>query len=323
MSASANKVRDSQKPPVTVYLIDASIYIFQAHFSPYVQYTGSNGDELSALYGFTQSLLQIRHHTRASHFAVAFDESLFCGFRHQLCPNYKSNRKLPDENLAMQLAACSRISSILGFASFGSKTYEADDILGTIASRVRTETQQATAITIVSKDKDLAQLIVNPGDNVWDYSSNRKRYWQDIIDDFGVTPAQLPDFLGLAGDSVDRISGVPGVGPTKAKKLLNEFNSLDGIYQNLHRVSSMDLRGAARLQQQLEQFRDAAQLSKRLATIVCDVQDPQEEFSRVGLAQMECDAPDLKELGAFLEACAFHRQDQKRILDSASAFPKN
>ncbi len=177
-----------------MYLIDASIYIFQAHFSPYVEYTDRNGNELSALYGFTQFLLQIRHRARASHIAVAFDESLFCGFRHQLCPNYKSNRELPDENLARQLAACSEISSILGLCAFGSKTYEADDIVGTIASRVRAETQQATAITIVSKDKDLAQLLVNPKDNVWDYSSNRKRYWQDIIDDFGVTPTQLPDF---------------------------------------------------------------------------------------------------------------------------------
>ena len=195
--------------------------------------------------------------------------------------------------------------------------------VGTIASRVRAETQQATAITIVSKDKDLAQLLVNPKDNVWDYSSNRKRYWQDIIDDFGVTPTQLPDFLGLAGDAVDRISGVPGVGPVKAKVLLNEFHSLEGIYQNLHRVNAMELRGAARLQQQLEQFRDIAELSKRLATIVCDVEDSQEGFSSVDLAHMECLPPDLHRLGVFLEAFAFHRQDQERILNSAAAIPKN
>lgn len=318
-----DNVRNTQSCPVTVYLIDASIYIFQAHFSPNVEYTDRNGNELSALYGFTQFLLQVRHRTRASHIAVAFDESLFCGFRHKLCPDYKSNRELPDENLAMQLAACSEISDILGLAAFGSKTYEADDIVGTIASRVRAETRQQTAITIVSKDKDLAQLLLNPKDNVWDYSGNRKRYWQDVVDDFGVTPAQIPDFLGLTGDAVDRISGVPGVGPVKAKELLKQFHSLEGIYQNLHRVSGLELRGAARLQQQLEQFRHVAELGKQLATIVCDVQDPQEEFSSINLAKMECVSADLNRLEAFLETYAFHQQDRDRILSSASTLPRN
>lgn len=305
--------------PATVYLIDASIYIFQAHFSPYVEYADIQGNDLSALYGFTQFLLQFKRRTRASHVAVALDESLFCGFRHDLCPNYKSNRELPDENLAMQLAACAEISKLLGFTTFGSKTYEADDIVGTIAQRVRAETGQGTAVTIVTRDKDLAQLLLSPKDCVWDYSGNRKRYWQDVINDFGVMPTQIPDFLGLTGDTVDCISGVPGVGPVKAKELLRQFHSLEGIYQNLDRVSALELRGAMRLQMQLAEHRALAELSKRLATIVCDVQDKHEDFANVDLAGLQTAHADMKGLEVFLQHYAFHPQEQDRILSSATS----
>lgn len=303
--------------PPTVYLIDASIYIFQAHFSPYIQYADRKGNDLSALYGFIQFLLQFKRRTRASHIAVAHDESLFCGFRHSLCPNYKSNRELPDENLAKQLAACMEICKILGFAAFGSKTYEADDIVGTIATRVRAENGQDTGISIVSRDKDLAQLLVNPEDCVWDYSGNRKRYWQNVVDDFGVTPAQIPDLLGLTGDAVDCITGVPGVGPVKARELLRHFGSLEGVYQNLHLVSTLGLRGAIRLQAQLDANRAVAELSKRLATIICDVKDPQEQFSTVTFESLQSTTFDAANLKSFLKEYAFHAQEQDRILASA------
>ncbi|MSR12566.1 MAG: flap endonuclease [Gammaproteobacteria bacterium] len=320
MSATALKTQSS---PATVYLIDASIYIFQAHFSPYVEYTNRHGNELGALYGFIQFLLQFRRRTGATHVAVALDESLFCGFRHDLCPNYKSNRELPDANLAMQLVACAELCAVFGLAAFGSKIYEADDIVGTIAKRVRAETANATAINIVTRDKDLAQLLVNPRDCVWDYSGNHKRYWQDIVRDFGVTPAQIPDFLGLTGDPVDRISGVPGVGPVKAKELLKQFSSMEGIYQNLDQVGTLTLRGAQRLQSQLAEFRASAELSKRLATIACDVQDQQEAFSQVGLADLRTTSISSQALRDFLSEYAFHQEDRDRILTSAAAISQS
>lgn len=317
----AKAARDAPSNPATVYLLDASIYIFQAHFSPYTEYADNKGNDLSALYGFIQFLLQFRRRTRASHIAVALDESLFCGFRHSLCPNYKSNRELPDENLAMQLQACAEVCRVFGLAAFGSKQYEADDIVGTIAQRIRSESAQATAISIVSKDKDLAQLLVNPKDCVWDYSGNSRRYWPDVVRDFGVTPTQIPDYLGLTGDAVDCISGVPGVGPVKARELLRQFQSLEGVYENLHRVSSLELRGAQRLQSQLDEFRPAAELSKRLATIVCDVRDKQEPFSRVKLATLKSKPVNMDALAMFLDEYAFHATEQERILAAAASLP--
>lgn len=301
------------KQPEIVYLLDASIYIFQSHFSPYVECRSTEGTELSALYGFTLFLLQFLRRVKPTHLAVAHDASLFCGFRHELSPNYKSNRELPDENLAMQLQACSEVCGILGLISFASKVYEADDIIGTMASNVRQETK-ACAIHIVSRDKDLAQLLVSKQDCLWDYSGNVKRFRNDILNDYGVWPEQFTDYLGLVGDSVDCISGVPGVGPVKARALLEAFGSVEGIYRNLDKVGALSLRGATRLPAILAANRESAELSKLLATIVCDVSDDDEAFANTSLETMVRGRPDMKGLESFLTEYNFAGRDLDHIL---------
>ena len=312
MSGSRALTPASAKPEI-VYLVDASIYIFQAHFSPYVECTDNSGNNLSALYGYAQFLLQFLRRIKPSHIAIALDESLFCGFRHQLCPDYKSNRELPDENLAMQLKGCAEISAILGLSTFSSTVYEADDIIGTLATRVRHESRGDAAIHIVSRDKDLAQLLVSERDCLWDYSGSRKRFSADIIAEYGVSPSQLPDYLGLVGDSVDCIRGVPGVGPVKAKELLGRFNNLNGVYRNLHKVAALPLRGAVRLTELLSEHRELAELSKLLATIVCNVSDPKEKFSRAKLSALQPSRVNLKQLGEFLRSYDFVSRDRDRI----------
>jgi len=300
-----------------VFLVDASIYIFQSHFSPYVECFSEDGEELSAIHGFSQFLLQFLRRVQPGHIGVALDESLFCGFRHELCPNYKSNRELPDDNLAMQLEACAELCPILGLASFSSKVYEADDIIGTLASRVRQQSGGKAAVHIISKDKDLAQLLVTDADCLWDYSGNRKRYIADIVDEFGVQPAQFPDYLGLAGDSVDNISGVPGVGPVKARELLRHFDSLEGVYLNLDKVGQLSLRGAQRLPSVLSEHQELAELRKTLATIVCDVEDPDEGFANASLEELSSSQPSLESLEQFLVNYKFQDSDRGRILSLA------
>lgn len=304
----------SSTTPQTVYLVDASIYIFQAHFSPYVECYDLRGNDLSAVYGFTQFLLQFLRRAKPTHVAIALDESLFCGFRHGLCPNYKSNRELPDDNLAMQLAACAEICACFGFSAFASKVYEADDIIGTLASLVRAETGSNTAISIVSRDKDLAQLLQNPQDHVWDFSGNRRRYWDDVVADFGVTPLQIPDFLGLSGDAVDCIAGIPGVGPVKAQALLRQFNNMEGIYANIDKVAQLPLRGAQRLQALLTEHRALAELSRSLATIVCEVTDTSEIFAASDVASLRSRPIDRAGIEQFLADYAFPPLEQTRIL---------
>ena len=301
-----------------VYLIDSSIYIFQAHFSPFVECFDRDGGELSALFGFTQFLLQFLRRVKPNYVATAHDESLFCGFRHQLSPDYKSNRELPDENLDMQLKGCREVCSIMGLPTFSSKVYEADDIIGTLANSVRYE-NSSVQVQILSKDKDLAQLLKSGKDCLWDYNQNSRRYRRDIFEEFGVHPEQFPDYLGLIGDSVDCISGVPGVGPVKAKALLQQFNSIEEIYQSIGLVSSLEIRGASGLANKLQEYQDLAYLSKQLATIVCEVSDSEELFGSVALDGLKPEAPDKEKFLEFLNLYNFSGPDKIRLESLATS----
>ena len=301
-----------------VYLIDSSIYIFQAHFSPFVECFDRDGGELSALFGFTQFLLQFLRRVKPNYVATAHDESLFCGFRHQLSPDYKSNRELPDENLGMQLKGCSEVCSIMGLPTFSSKVYEADDIIGTLANSVRNN-NSSVQVQILSKDKDLAQLLKSEKDCLWDYNQNSRRYRRDIFEEFGVHPEQFPDYLALIGDSVDCISGVPGVGPVKAKALLQQFNSIEEIYQSIGLVSSLEIRGSSGLANKLQEYQDLAYLSKQLATIVCEVSDSEELFGSVALDGLKPEAPDKEKFLEFLNLYNFSAPDKIRLESLATS----
>lgn len=303
-----------------VYLVDASIYIFQAHFSPYVECYDTKGEDLSALYGFVQFLLQLRKRTAATHLGVAHDESLFQGFRHDLCQAYKSNRELPDDNLARQLEGCMVACEVLGVASYASRRYEADDIIGSLTRLCQggTSTDSSNqAVAIVSRDKDLSQLLSSDRDFVWDYNANRRRYRNDVFAELGIYPEQIPDYLGLVGDSVDCISGVPGVGPVKATVLLQHFDDLDGIYRHLDQVAQLPLRGAAGLAAKLAEHRELAELSKLLATIVCDIGDTGESCSGVGMADLAVNNIDPAGLEQLLADYRFNAVSAARIRELA------
>jgi 5'-3' exonuclease len=304
----------------TYYLIDGSIYIFQSHFSPHVECFDVDGSDLSAVYGFTQFLLQFLRRVKPNRIAVALDESLFSGFRHDLCPNYKSNRELPDENLAMQLKGCREVCSILGMASYASKKYEADDIIGTLSVRMSDLLPEDPALCIVTRDKDLSQLLKTDKDYMWDYSGNRRRYKADIKEEFGVSPEQFADYLGLVGDAVDCITGVPGVGPVKAKVLLRNFASMDGIYENLDAVADLSLRGAASLALKLEAHQAEARLSRKLATIICNASDLHEGFAHAVASSLEVADIDLSSFDKFLSNYKFTKNDSAHLLSVAERF---
>ena len=311
-----------------LFLIDASIYIFQSHFSAYVRCTSRQDQDLSALYGFIQFLLQFLRRAQPAFAAIAHDESLFRGFRHALCSNYKSNRELPDDNLSMQLEACYLLGEIFGLASYRSRVYEADDIIGTIASQIRkarsaNSLNEPRQIQIVSRDKDLAQLLLTERDCLWDFSANKRRFRLHIEEEFGVSAEQLPDFLGLAGDAADCISGVPGIGAVKAGQLLREFGTLAEIYRNLDAVAQMKVRGSEQLATVLKENRDTAELSRKLATIVCEVGDRDECFGKVSLSDLSVLTPDLDELRSFLVEYSFGSRESNEIVKQAAQLIKD
>ena len=253
--------------PPTVYLIDASVYIFRAWFSMPEDFTNEQGQPTNAAYGFCGFLCSLLEQTSAQHVAVAFDESLTTSYRNEIYPEYKANRDPAPEDLKRQFQWARSIAEVMGLRCFADPRYEADDVIGTLAEHWRA---RGHSICLVSSDKDLAQLI-RKGDQWWDYSRNRKLGEVQIEEKFGVSPEQIADFLALTGDAVDNIPGVPGVGPKSASALLQHFGDLDSIYQRLDEVQHLSIRGAKSLQKKLDDNRDAAELAKRLTLIQTDV----------------------------------------------------
>ncbi len=249
-----------------VYLIDASIYIFRAYYSVPDDLQNSNGDAINALHGFAGFLAGFLEQVKPQHVAVAFDESLSSSFRNEIFPAYKANREAPPAELSKQFQFCRALVQTLGLSDFSSNRFEADDLIGTIAARMRA---QGYSIVVMSADKDLAQLL-EPGDMLWDYARNRRHQHADVQKWLGVAPHQVADWLALAGDAVDNIPGVPGIGPKTAAALLAEFGSLAEIYRQIETVAGMKLRGAARVQRLLQQHREAALLARQLTGVAID-----------------------------------------------------
>jgi len=296
----------------TVYLIDASIYIFRAWFSVPDSMRGENGLPVNAVYGFCRFLTEFVERTHAQHLALAFDESLTQSFRNDLYPQYKMNRELPPEELTQQFKLCRRAAEAAGFHCVSSNRYEADDLIATLA---RSMSEQGFKNIIVTGDKDLTQLI-RDRDQWWDFARDRRLDRAGVKDKFGVPPEAIPDYLGLCGDAVDNIPGVPGVGPKTAVALLQAFNSIDVLYENLADISSMTLRGAKSLPAKLEQYKEQAMLSKQLATVAYDAPIGLEADL---LKRSAAELSSLQELHAIMAGRGeglFHRlhENSKRVL---------
>lgn len=225
------------------------------------------GQPTHALYGFARFLSDLLERKQPTHVAVAFDESHGRCFRNTLYPPYKANREPTPPDLVRQFALCRQYCRHLGVAEFADDGYEADDLIGTLAAHCR---DAGLPVTLVSRDKDLAQLI-GPDDVFWDYSDAAEYRYHEIAARFGVCPERMADYLALRGDSVDNVPGVPGVGAKTAAILMSHCESLDQLFERLDAVAQLPLRGAARLQHRLREHREAAYLARSLTRIVCDV----------------------------------------------------
>lgn len=301
-------------PPL--YLIDASIYIFQAHFSPNTQVWSRRSEDRSAFVGFLRFLIRFLQSTQSREsapVAVAFDESLQSGFRHRLYPAYKSNRVLPDENLARQLAACAQACELLGVRGFGSREYEADDIIGTISQSCRQSGDDIRAVVIVSRDKDLSQLLDNNQDQLWDFYAASRRNRDSIKQDIGIWPEQFPCYLGLTGDAIDCIPGIPGIGPVAARHLLSHFSSLETLFGQLHQVPSLKIRGAARCADLLKEHQVTAMLSRQLATITRQA-PATESFATVSESDLELKPADIPALLGLLRDMELAEEEVQRFV---------
>lgn len=303
----------SNSSTTDTFLVDASIYIFQSHFSPNVQCVDLDGNDVSATLGFIQFMLQLLRVANPRYIALAFDESLFTGFRHAISDDYKSNRELPDAALKNQIECCKKIAGSLGCRVYASKKYEADDIIGILATQIRKLNNCASrGVGIVTRDKDLAQLLLNDQDFLWDFSRNRRRFRDDIAAEFGVKAEQIPDYLGLVGDAVDAIPGVFGIGRVKASLLLSHYSSIEDIYNCLSNVGGLSVAGARKLQDKLHESKESAFLSKRLATIVTETRDSAESFGRITLKNIRLGSIEMNDFLDVIESLRF----PKPLIDS-------
>jgi 5'-3' exonuclease len=249
-----------------VYLIDASIYIFRAWFSVPDSMRGEDGSPINAAYGFCRFLTEFVERSNASHVAVAFDESLTTSFRNEVYPQYKMNRELPAQELKDQFKLCRRAAEAAGLYCVSSDRYEADDLIATLAHSMR---DQGFKITVVSGDKDLAQVL-HEGDFWWDFARDNMLDHSKVVEKFGVPPEAIQDYLGLCGDAVDNIPGVPGIGPKTASALLQRYSSMEELYENLDMIRHLQIRGAKTLAAKLSEHKEQAFLSKQLATVAYD-----------------------------------------------------
>jgi 5'-3' exonuclease len=289
-----------------LYLVDASVFIFRAYYSVPLEFVDRDGNPVNAVHGFARFLGDLLERESPARIAVAFDESLEQSYRNEIYPAYKANREPAPAELKRQFAICREVVTALGIAQYGSSRYEADDIIGTLSTRAQAAD---VPVTIVSRDKDLTQL-VGARDTYWDAVADVRYGYDDIEERFGVRPERMADFLALMGDAVDNIPGVPGVGRKTAATLLKHFDSLPGVYENIAAVPKLKFRGATFVAQTLAEHRESAFLSRQLTGIACDMPlDAQ-------LDDLQSQAPDLAAVDAIYERLGFGRllREQARRL---------
>ncbi|MDV2490508.1 MULTISPECIES: DNA polymerase I [Campylobacter] len=222
-----------------------------------------SGKPSGMVHGFANFIYNLKQDFPSDYIVFALDSGGKT-FRSQIDPNYKANRVSPPQELKDQLPVCIDMIEKMGLCSLRVEGYEADDI---IASFIKNSKDQDLEIRIVTHDKDLYQLI---DDRVSIFSPAKKELYNrdGCYEKYGVYPEQIRDFLALCGDSADNIPGVKGIGEKGAKKLLDEFGSIENLYENLSQVRN------ERTKNMLFESKENAFISKRLATLYDELETP-------------------------------------------------
>ncbi len=248
-----------------LFLLDGMALAYRVYFAfARNPLTNSQGENISIVYGFSQTLFNLLDKEKPDYFAVVFD-TFEPTFRHELYKEYKSNRVEMPQDMVEQLPRIEEMLEMLNIPTIRKAGYEADDIIGTLSRRASEEGLEAV---IVSGDKDMLQLVdsnirvLNPKnrgeDEEW---LNRKQ----VRGKLGIEPEQVIDYMALVGDSSDNIPGVKGIGPVTASKLLNKYGNLENILDHIDSLSKSD-------KSKLQGKEELARLSKKLVTIKCNVQ---------------------------------------------------
>jgi len=240
----------------TLTIIDTFGFFFRNYYA-LPQLRSSKGFPTGLLTGFINFIATLNKEHGTDYLVFALD-SKEKTIRKEIDPNYKANRPAPPEDLVKQLPVAIELIEKMGFPKVEISGYEADDV---IASLVDCAKEQGIKVKVVSHDKDLYQLIDDDKVVLYDPMKKIEINEEKCLEKFGVPPSQIVDYLALVGDTSDNIPGVKGIGPKGATKLLKEFGSIENIYENLDKIAN------ARTKKLLEESRENAFLSKKLATL--------------------------------------------------------
>lgn len=282
-------VKPSKNAPEHIYLIDGSGFIFRA-FHALPPMTRADGTPVNAVYGFCNMLMKLIDSTDADADAIAviFDTSRLT-FRNDIYPEYKANRDAPPEELVPQFDLVREATRAYGLPALEMAGFEADDLIATYA---RMGKEVGAKVTIVSSDKDLMQL-VDDKVQMMDPMKMVDIGPAEVHAKFGVPPDKVIDVQSLAGDSVDNVPGVPGIGVKTAALLINEYGDLESLLARAGEIKQPKRR------QNLIEFADQARISKRLVAL--DTEVPVSE----GLEVMAMREPEPEILLGFLRAQSF------------------
>ncbi len=249
------------QPEKTLLLIDGSAVAYQAFFA-IKNLTSPEGRPTGAIYGFYQTIQGLREEFKPDYMAAVLDRGEPLQ-RTEAFEGYKADRPPTPVDLKEQFPIIEEVTTLLGMSVLSLDGVEADDIMGTLAERAAGRNVKTL---IFSPDKDMLQMVNGSIQVIRRHGSNTKIYDPDAVaEKYGCTPDQFPDFLGLMGDKVDCIPGVPGVGAKTAATLLQDYGDLENILQKASEISK------PKLKQNLIEFAEQARLSKVLATIDRDV----------------------------------------------------
>lgn len=295
-------VPDGEPVPIgkgsRVYLVDGSGYIFRAFHALPPLTRPSDRLPVGAVHGFCAMLWKLMAETKAAeeptHLAVIFDAGSET-FRNEIYDQYKANRPPPPEELVPQFPLIRDAVKAFNVACIEEEGFEADDLIATYATEIA---DAGGEVTIVSSDKDLMQL-VRPGIDMLDTMKNKRMGADEVFEKFGVTPDKVIDVQSLAGDSVDNIPGVPGIGIKTAAQLITEYGNLDALLERAAEIKQPKRR------EKLIEFADQARVSRDLVTLKQDVPLP------IKVDQMGVQEPKPDVLLGFMQEMEFNTLTRK------------
>ncbi len=248
-------------------IFDGNAIMYRAFFA-IPPLTSKDGVQINALYGLVSMLINIVENLKPTHIIFCFDEKERT-FRQDLLPTYQSQRPETPSELIPQFNMAREFLTSVNIPIYSKSGFEADDVIGTIATQFTVHSSQFTELVIITGDRDILQL-VDDEKNVKLFMpiaglSNGKIFAEkETVERMGVMPAQIPDYKALVGDPSDNYFGISGIGPKTAITLLSKYKTLKGIYEHINNIPD-------KLKEKLIEGKESAKLSYKLATIVRDV----------------------------------------------------